>query len=102
MSDIFTVMDMLDHMTQEEISRMKVETSDALEEGSTEKTYHHGRCDVGSPFATGKLYDLEEEEGAETPRRLLKRLRIEENEIRENDQEIAAGFPFEEGQEKIW
>ena len=66
MSDIFTVMDMLDHMTQEEISRMKVETSDALEEGSTEKTYHHGRCDVGSPFATGKLYDLEDEEGAET------------------------------------
>lgn len=26
-----------------------------------QKAYHHGRCDVGSPFATGQLYDLEEE-----------------------------------------
>lgn len=66
MSDIDKVMDMLDHMTREGISRMKVEMSEELEEGRTEKAYHHGRCDVGSPFATGKLYDLREEESAET------------------------------------
>lgn len=66
MSDIDRVMDMLDRMTREGVSRIKVEMSEELEEGSTEKTYHHGRCDVGSPFATGKLYDLAEEESAET------------------------------------
>lgn len=22
---------------------------------------HHGRCDIGSPFASGELYDLQEE-----------------------------------------
>lgn len=66
MSDIDSVMDMLDSMTQEEISRMKVEISEKLEAGSAERAYHHGRCDVGSPFATGKLYDLKEEESVET------------------------------------
>ncbi|MBD5462321.1 MAG: hypothetical protein HDR24_04570 [Lachnospiraceae bacterium] len=55
------VIKMLDSMSKAGVSRMKVETSDLVEEGKEQKTYHHGRCDVGSPFATGKLYDLEEE-----------------------------------------
>ena len=38
-----------------------VEVSKEVEAGGVEKTYHHGRCDVGSPFATGKLFDLEDE-----------------------------------------
>ena len=29
-------------------------------EGETKKEYHHGRCDVGSPFARGELFDLED------------------------------------------
>ncbi|MDE5908899.1 MAG: hypothetical protein K2H52_09215 [Lachnospiraceae bacterium] len=61
MDHVEEVMKMLDAMAEKEISRMKVETSDLVEEGVTQKTYHHGRCDVGSPFATGQLYDLEEE-----------------------------------------
>lgn len=60
MAELEEVIKMLDSMAEAGISRMKVETSAAVEEGSAKKTYHHGRCDVGSPFATGKLYDLEE------------------------------------------
>lgn len=52
------VISMLDNMCANEVSRIKVETSDAIEEGTAIKKSHHGRCDVGSPFATGKLYDF--------------------------------------------
>ncbi len=67
MDQLEDVLKMLDNLTKAEISRIKVEVSDAVEEGGPVKTYHHGRCDVGSPFATGKLFDLEEEAGAESP-----------------------------------
>lgn len=49
-----------DRMAEGGVSRMKVETSGQMAEGEMKKAYHHGRCDVGSPFATGKLFDLEE------------------------------------------
>ena len=52
---------LLDSMGEAGASRIKVETSKELDSGEVKKTYHHGRCDVGSPFATGKLFDLEEE-----------------------------------------
>lgn len=61
MSDLDNVIHMLDSLTEAGVSRIKVEMSDAVEEGRAEKAYHHGRCDVGSPFATGRLYDLEED-----------------------------------------
>lgn len=61
MSDLDKVMEMLDLMTEAGVSRIKVEMSDTVGEGTFQKAYHHGRCDVGSPFATGQLYDLEEE-----------------------------------------
>lgn len=61
MDQLENVMKMLDSMTENEVSRIKVEVSDVLEEGELQRDYHHGRCDVGSPFATGKLYDLEED-----------------------------------------
>lgn len=60
MTDISQVIKMLDGMAEAGVSRMKIETSDGMEEGEMKRAYHHGRCDVGSPFATGKLYDLEE------------------------------------------
>lgn len=61
MDQVEEVMKMLDSMSEKGISRMKVESSEFVEAGKAQKIYHHGRCDVGSPFATGKLYDLEEE-----------------------------------------
>lgn len=60
MSEIDDVIRMLDGMAQGGVSRIKVETSEEVADGEVKKAYHHGRCDVGSPFASGKLYDLEE------------------------------------------
>ncbi len=60
MSEIDEVIKMLDNLTQDGVSRIKVETSGEVAEGERKKAYHHGRCDVGSPFATGKLCDAEE------------------------------------------
>lgn len=64
MDQLENVMKMLDSMAEAGVSRIKVEVSEAMEEGKSQKAYHHGRCDVGSPFATGKLYDLPEDDGA--------------------------------------
>lgn len=60
MDEIDDVIKMLDNMTQEGVSRIKVETSGEIEKGDHQKAYHHGRCDVGSPFATGRLFDAKE------------------------------------------
>lgn len=60
MSEIDDVIRMLDGMAQGGVSRIKVETSEEVADGEMKKAYHHGRCDVGSPFASGRLYDLEE------------------------------------------
>ena len=61
MNDVDEIIGMLDHLTDSGVSRMKIETSEEQPEGDMKKTYHHGRCDVGSPFASGRLYDLGEE-----------------------------------------
>lgn len=50
----------LDSMMGSGVSRLKIDMSEDLSEGSYEKTYHHGRCDVGSPFATGELFNFED------------------------------------------
>ena len=60
MSEVDDVIRMLDNMAQGGVSRIKVETADEVADGAVKKAYHHGRCDVGSPFATGKLFDAEE------------------------------------------
>ena len=60
MNDIDEIVKMLDAMAEGEVSRMKVETSEAVKKGEVKKSYHHGRCDVGSPFARGQLFDLED------------------------------------------
>ena len=44
---------MLDKMTTDGVGRMKITISDKVEAGTVTKQYHHGRCDVGSPWATG-------------------------------------------------
>ncbi len=59
-NEIDEVIKMLDNLTANEVSRIKIETSGQVREGEAKKIYHHGRCDVGSPYATGKLYDLED------------------------------------------
>ena len=58
MDHVEDIIQMLDSMAQAGVSRIKLEASDEIAEGTAKKSYHHGRCDVGSPFATGKLFDL--------------------------------------------
>lgn len=60
MGEVDEVMKMLDNLVENGVSRIKVETSEKMAEGEKKKAYHHGRCDVGSPFATGKLFDAED------------------------------------------
>ncbi len=51
--DIDNVVEMLDQLAMSGSGRMKVTVSDSQEEQTFQKTYHHGRCDIGSPFAKG-------------------------------------------------
>lgn len=60
MSEIDDVIRMLDNMAEGGVSRIKVETSEEVSDGEVKKAYHHGRCDVGSPFASGKLFDADD------------------------------------------
>ncbi|MDE6388691.1 MAG: hypothetical protein K2L82_12905 [Lachnospiraceae bacterium] len=60
MGEIEDVINMLDNMAKGGVSRIKVETSENVADGEVKKAYHHGRCDVGSPFASGQLFDAEE------------------------------------------
>lgn len=46
MSEIDEVIKMLDNLTQDGVSRIKVETSGEVAEGERKKAYHHGRCAV--------------------------------------------------------
>lgn len=58
---------MLDGLTKAEVSRIKINVDeDAIsnDEDAGEakvtpvKEYHHGRCDVGSPWAKGLAFDV--------------------------------------------
>ncbi|MBO7357360.1 MAG: hypothetical protein J6U37_02385 [Lachnospiraceae bacterium] len=53
------IIEMLDSFaSSDDKARMKIKMSDELEEGAVKKEYHHGRCDIGSAFARGKTFDL--------------------------------------------
>jgi len=41
------------------VSRLKVYQSENLEEDEVKKAYHHGRCDVGSPWAKGTVINCD-------------------------------------------
>ena len=60
--DIEAIIAMLDGYVESEGSRLKIQVTEG--EGKVvDKKYHHGRCDVGSPFAKGELFDLEDPGG---------------------------------------
>lgn len=46
---------MLDGKIEAGESRVRIRTSNELEQGQMESVHHHGRCDVGSAWATGKV-----------------------------------------------
>ena len=56
--DIAEVMNILENFSRAETSRMKIQVSAEAEAGTVSKAYHHGRCDVGSPWAKGEWFDV--------------------------------------------
>ena len=60
-ADVDKIIEMLDGYAQAGGSRLKID----VVEGQGEMIscqYHHGRCDVGSPWACGTPFDVLEEE----------------------------------------
>jgi len=59
MSDKITNVDdlinMIDGKMSSGVSRLKVNFSDEQAAGTRKEQYHHGRCDVGSPWANGTV-----------------------------------------------
>ncbi len=55
MNDVDSIISILDEMCASGSSRIKMNVTDEQDQGSVTKEYHHGRCDVGSPWATGKI-----------------------------------------------
>ena len=52
--DIDAIINMLDEKTASGVSRIKVLVDEEQAE-NVKEAYHHGRCDVGSPWATGTI-----------------------------------------------
>lgn len=52
---------LLDGFADSGDSRLKIKMSDELEAGQTQRAYHHGRCDIGSPWACGNAFDAQTE-----------------------------------------
>jgi hypothetical protein len=49
--DIRNIVELLDEFARSDEGRLKLTMSDDMETASTKKEYHHGRCDVGSPWS---------------------------------------------------
>lgn len=60
--DIAKILNVLENFAESGTSRMKIQVSEEQEEGSVNRQYHHGRCDVGSPWAKGEWFDVLEQE----------------------------------------
>ena len=50
---------MLDGKVEKGDGRIRVRVSQDVEEGKMVSVHHHGRCDVGSAWATGKVKNEE-------------------------------------------
>lgn len=59
--EITDMVKLLDGFADSGGSRLKINMSDELEEGQVQRVYHHGRCDVGSPWACGNAFDAQTE-----------------------------------------
>lgn len=59
--EIEDMVKLLDGFADSGDSRLKINMSEELEAGQTKRVYHHGRCDVGSPWACGNAFDAQTE-----------------------------------------
>ena len=49
------IVDMIDGKMEGGVGRLSVKFDAGQEEGTVKQQYHHGRCDVGSPWAKGTV-----------------------------------------------
>ncbi|MBQ1193409.1 MAG: hypothetical protein IIX45_04750 [Lachnospiraceae bacterium] len=57
--DIDNLVGILDSFADSNVERLKLKVSDESQKGSIiDKQYHHGRCDIGSPWAKGESFDV--------------------------------------------
>lgn len=57
--EIARIIEMLDEKVEAGASRIKVTISEEQAADSVKEVYHHGRCDVGSPWAKGTVKNPE-------------------------------------------
>ena len=50
---------MLDAKTNQEVSRIKILFDEEQSEDDVKQQYHHGRCDIGSPWAKGTMINFD-------------------------------------------
>lgn len=56
--DIEKMLEVLENFGDSQEGRMKIQTSETVAAGETATQYHYGRCDIGSPFAKGTPFDV--------------------------------------------
>lgn len=56
--DIQNIINLLDGFCKTEESRLKLRVSEESVPESVSRQYHHGCCDVGSPWAKGTAFDV--------------------------------------------
>ena len=49
------MIEMIDGKMESGVGRLKVQFTEEQEQGTVKEQYHHGRCDVGSPWAKGTV-----------------------------------------------
>lgn len=57
-ADIDNLVNILDSFAESNVGRLKLKVSDESPQGTISKQYHHGRCDIGSPWAKGESFDV--------------------------------------------
>lgn len=55
MSQVDDIIALLDRRMEGGVSRLTFSVSDEFEREEIKEQYHHGRCDVGSPWAKGTV-----------------------------------------------
>ncbi|MBP3469189.1 MAG: hypothetical protein J6K26_06695 [Lachnospiraceae bacterium] len=56
--EVQDMISMIDEMMGDGVSRLKVKVTEEMEPGERRRKYHHGRCDIGSPWACGTPFDV--------------------------------------------
>ena len=61
-SDVDNIVALLDQKVESGVGRIKVQVDEDMKDGAVSERYHHGRCDVASPFATGCIPTFDDQQ----------------------------------------